>query len=63
MNPTSIVLTTIATVLQLINAAEPDIAAIINLFRNNAETLEQYLTDADATENSEIIDLNKKIKS
>jgi len=63
VNPTSIVLTTIATVLQLINAAEPDIAAIINLFRNNAETLEQYLTDADATENSEIIDLNKKIKS
>lgn len=50
MDPkTSAVLTIIGTVLQLINAVEPDIAAIIAALRNGSLTLEQYLADADKT--------------
>lgn len=48
------VLNTVTIALQLINAVEPDIAAIIALFRSTTETLVQYLADADTTEQTDI---------
>jgi hypothetical protein len=54
MNPVSTVISTVTLALQLVNAVEPDIAQIIALFKNTAETLDQYLADADATENADI---------
>ena len=62
MNPTTTVLTSITLALQLVNAAEPDIAAIVRLFKNTSETLQQYLDDADKTENAEIAKIKSEMK-
>ena len=62
MNPTTTVLTSITLALQLVNAAEPDIAAIVRLFKNTSETLQQYLDDANAAENAEITKIKSEMK-
>lgn len=62
LGTSSIVLNTITSALQIINAVEPDIAAIIALFRNTSETLEQFLTDADTTEQADIAKIKSELK-
>lgn len=51
---TTAVLTMITTALQIINAAEPDIAAIINLLKGTSDTLASMLADANSTEQSDV---------
>jgi len=62
LGPTASVLTTITLVLQILNSAEPDIAAIIKLFQDSSLTLQQILDDADKTEQDDINKIQGELK-
>jgi hypothetical protein len=62
MGTTGVILTTLSMALQLLNAAEPDVVAIINLFKDKAATLESLLADADKTEQADIDKIKTEIK-
>ena len=61
LGPTGVVLSTITSALQILNAVEPDIAAIINLFKSSTVTLESLLADADATEQADIAKIQQEL--
>lgn len=64
--PASIVrasaLTTVTNILTIVNAVEPDIAALIALLKNSTATAESLLADADTVEQAEIAKLKAELR-
>ena len=54
-------LTTVTNILSIVNAVEPDIAALIALLKDSTATAEKLLADADTVEQAEIAKLKAEL--